>query len=70
MDNQGSFIYFNHKIEYRIGNSLTASNTDWRLSWKFKIDGGEWVCARGLIPLRLPDIKRIVRLKLKELGEG
>lgn len=58
MKNRDTFQYLQHTIEYIIGNPIDSYNKDYRIRYSLRIDNGDWIRIVGLIPVRLPDIKR------------
>jgi hypothetical protein len=61
MDDSGTFTYRKHKIDYQIDQLMNMYARDWRIKYKIRINDGEWLSTYGMIPLRLPDIKKAVK---------
>lgn len=62
MNDSGSFSYRKHSVSYKIGKYLG----NWGIRVHIKIDDNEPTTFRGTIPVRLPDIKKMVHYLLFE----
>lgn len=67
MNDTGTFIYRKHTVDYKIGSPMGHTVNDWRIPVLIRLDNKHWDRCIGMIPVRLPEIKRMVRQILAQI---